>query len=79
MDYKNILIIRKNWDKIELDTYGLNWIKKKYMGTKLKSTQWHLTLILTCGIALRSDIDNATCHTKDLTHDIFINFFCKKS
>ena len=46
MDYKNILIIKKKWDKIELDThkYVLNWNKKTHMGTKSKSTQWHLIL-----------------------------------
>jgi len=41
MDYKNILIIKKNWDKIESDTHTLvlNCNKKTYVGTKSKSTQ----------------------------------------
>jgi len=36
------------------------------MGTKSKSTQWHLIVILTRGIAMPRDTNNATCHTQRL-------------
>jgi len=45
--------------------------------TKLKSTQWHLILTLTLGIALPRGTDNVMCHTRNLTCDIFNFFFFK--
>ena len=45
------------------------------MRTKLKSK--HLIVTLTRGIALSHDTNNATCHTRVLTHGN--NFFCKKN
>jgi len=36
----------------------------------LKSRQSHLVVTLTRGIILPRGIDNATCHTKDMTRDV---------
>jgi len=33
------------------------------MGTKSKSSQWHLIVTLTRGITMPRGTDNATCHT----------------
>jgi len=48
------------------------------MRTKSKSTQWHLIVILTRGIAMSRDTNNATCHTQDLETWHFYFLFFKK-
>jgi len=49
--------------------------QKTYMGTKSKSTKWHLIVILTCGIAMPRGTNDATCHTQGL--DMWHSFFKK--
>jgi len=47
------------------------------MGTKSKSTQRHLIVTLTCGIAMPRDTDNATCHTQGFDTWNFYFYFSK--
>jgi len=48
------------------------------MGTKSKSSQWHLIVTLTRGITMPRGTDNATCHTQGLdTWHFFLIFFKK--
>jgi len=46
------------------------------MGTKSKSSQWHLIVTLTLGITMPRGTDNATCHTQGL--DTWHFYFLKK-
>jgi len=47
------------------------------MGTKSKSTQWHLIVRLTRGIVMLRGTDNATCHTQRLDTWHFYFYFKK--
>ena len=47
------------------------------MGTKSKSSQWHLIVTLTRGITMSRDTDNAMWHTQGLDTWHFYFYFFK--